>query len=140
MYGKQNSERLAFITFTDGSGGIYEPNLNARHSKVQEESKVRTWFNEVARETLAGDNTSVSDLSIISQQQSSAAVSVTVEPFEKYNQIYQVTNLIRKTGYDGSQSIRNNGDDNKEIEQMELQTEALKRKVQNVQQKEEIKA
>ena len=49
--------------------------------KFKNKNKVKIWFNGVARETLAGDNTSVSDLSIISQQQSSAAVSVIVEPF-----------------------------------------------------------
>ena len=49
--------------------------------KLKKKSKVRTWFNKVARETVAGDNTPVRNLSPIRQQQSSAAVSVTVEPF-----------------------------------------------------------
>ena len=50
----------------------------------RKKSKVRTWFNVLARETVAGDYLPQSELIAGSQQQSSAVASVTVDQFQGY--------------------------------------------------------
>ena len=45
---------------------------------------MRTWFNGVSRETLAGDYFPTSELSVESPQQSRAVTSIKEEPFQGY--------------------------------------------------------
>ena len=47
----------------------------------RKKSKVRTWFNGIARETLAGDFVPESGLSVVGQQRDRTVTSFTVEPF-----------------------------------------------------------
>ena len=103
--------------------------------KFRKQSKVRTWFNGIARETLAGDNISASALSVENQQQDSAAVRVTVEPCRGYPNLLSdksYTELDIRQEETSGVSARN-GDKMRELQQMRLETSALKRELQNIQ-------
>ena len=58
--------------------------VDSKFLESRKKSKVKNWFRDITRETVAGDYLPESESSVENQQQSSAVARVTVEQFQGY--------------------------------------------------------